>query len=165
MKKIFFFLLLLFITASTIAQTDSDDAQQNTADTAWKHIYRGSYPRINDLVHTKLSVKFDYDKQWMYGEEWVTLQPHFYTTDSLTLDAKGMDIKEIAILKGNKKIPLKFSYDSSQLKITLDKPYIRDEKYTVYLNYISRPNEVKEHGSAAISDAKGLYFIDRKSVV
>lgn len=164
MKKIFFFLLLLFITASTIAQTDSDDAQQNTADTAWKHIYRGSYPRINDLVHTKLSVKFDYDKQWMYGEEWVTLQPHFYTTDSLTLDAKGMDIKEIAILKGNKKIPLKFSYDSSQLKITLDKPYIRDEKYTVYLNYISRPNEVKEHGSAAISDAKGLYFINPKGL-
>ena len=41
----------------------------------------------------------------MYGKEWVTLQPHFYTTDSLTLDAKGMEIKEIAIVNGTSKIP------------------------------------------------------------
>ena len=57
----------------------------------------------------------------MYGKEWVTLHPHFYPTDSLTLDAKGMEIKEIALMKGSSKIPLKYSYDSMQLRITLDK--------------------------------------------
>ena len=31
----------------------------------------------------------------MYGKEWITVHPHFYPTDSLTLDAKGMNIKEV----------------------------------------------------------------------
>jgi aminopeptidase N len=45
----------------------------------------------------------------MYGKEWVTLKPHFYPTDSLRLDAKGMDLKTIALVKNGKNIPLKFS--------------------------------------------------------
>jgi len=137
-----------------------DTQDEPTTDTAWKSIYRGTYPRINDLVHTKLSVKFDYPKQWMYGEEWLTLQPHFYPTDSLMLDAKGMQINEIALINGKSKTPLKYSYDSMQLRITLNKTYKKDEKYTLYLNYISKPNELKLPGSAAITDAKGLYFIN-----
>ena len=64
---------------------------------------QGHRPKINDLVHTKLDVRFDYDKAWMYGKEWLTLKPHFYATDSLTLDAKGMDIKEVAIKRRHKK--------------------------------------------------------------
>ena len=125
-------------------------------------IYRATATRINDLVHTKLDVSFDYNKAWMFGKEWVTLHPHFYSTDSLTLDAKGMEIKEIAMMKGNSKIPLKYSYDSMQLRITLDKLYKGGENYTIYINYVSRPNELKVKGSAAITDAKGLYFINPK---
>ena len=157
MKKIF----LAFTFVSFISLSYAQQNAQST-DTAWKHIYRGSYPRINDLVHTKLAVSFDYDKQWMYGQEWVTLEPHFYKTDSLTLDAKGMDIKEIALLKGKTKIPLKYSYDSLQLKIILDKTYEGGEQYTLYINYISRPNDLKLSGSSAITGAKGLYFINPK---
>ena len=157
MKRLF--LAVLFFSAFTIV-----DAQPNeqTTDTAWKQVYRGTYPRINDLVSTKLAVNFDFDKQWMNGEEWVTLQPHFYPTDSLTFDAKGMDIKEISLIKGNNKIPLKYAYDSMQLRITLDKTYKGGEKYSLYLKYISKPNELKLPGSAAITDAKGLYFINPK---
>jgi aminopeptidase N len=44
---------------------------------------------INDLVHTKLDVRFDYKKRYMYGKEWVTLKPHFYPTDSLSLMPKA----------------------------------------------------------------------------
>ncbi len=157
MKKIILAILLLSSLVNAHGQQD-----QNEADTAWKHIYRGTYPKINNLVHTKLDVSFDYDKQWMHGKEWVTLQPHFYNTDSLTLDAKGMEIKEIAMMKGASKIPLKYSYDNMQLRITLDRPYKKEEKYTVYLDYISKPNELKLEGSAAISEAKGLYFINPK---
>ena len=35
---------------------------------AWQKIYRASATKINDLVHTKLDVKFDYAKAWMYGK-------------------------------------------------------------------------------------------------
>ncbi len=159
MKKIFFlFTLLGFIT---ISQAQDDEPQ--SADTAWKHQYRATATRFNDIVHTKLDVSFDYNKAWMYGKEWITLHPQFYATDSLTLDAKGMEIKEIAMMKGDKKIPLKYTYnDSLQLKITLDKLYKKNENYTIYVNYISKPNDLKEHGSAAITDAKGLYFINPK---
>ncbi|MDQ6763424.1 MAG: M1 family metallopeptidase [Bacteroidota bacterium] len=158
MKK--FFLGLILISSVLLGKAQQDEAQ---ADTSWKHEYRATATRINDLVHTKLEVSFDYDKAWMYGKEWVTLYPHFYPTDSLTLDAKGMEIKEVALMKGNSKTPLKYSYDDSmQLKINLDKVYKEGEKYTIYINYVSRPNELKEKGSAAITDAKGLYFINPK---
>ena len=131
-------------------------------DTSWKKIYRESSPRINDLVHTKLDVRFDYDKSWMYGKEWLTLKPHFYATDSLTLDAKGMEIKEIAMMTGTSKKTLKYAYDGWQLKIMLDKNYNGGENYTIYIDYTSKPNDIKVKGSAAISDAKGLYFINPK---
>jgi aminopeptidase N len=157
MKKILLGIVLTSFLGMAMAQ-DNDQAQ----DTAWKHEYRATATKINDLVHTKLEVSFNYDKAWMYGKAWITLHPHFYPTDSLTLDAKGMEIKEIAIIKGNTKVPLKYSYDSLQLKISLNKMYKAGENYTVYISYISRPNELKEHGSDAITDAKGLYFINPK---
>lgn len=157
MKKILIAIVLTSFFEIALAQ---DDAQPQ--DTAWKHEYRATPIKINDLMHTKLEVSFDYDKAWMYGKEWVTLHPHFYPTDSLTLDAKGMEIKEIAMMKGNLKTPLTYSYDSMQLKISLDKSYKEGENYTVFINYVSRPNELKEEGSAAITDAKGLYFINPK---
>ena len=51
-------------------------------------IYRATPARVNDLINTKLDVRFDYKKCFMYGKEWVTLKPHFYPTDTLRLDAK-----------------------------------------------------------------------------
>ena len=131
-------------------------------DTSWKKEYRETATRINDLVHTKLDVKFDYDKSYLNGKVWITLKPHFYATDSLTLDAKGMDIHKVAIVKGTAMKELKYKYDGWHLRITLDKKYKGDEEYTVYIDYTAKPNEVKVKGSAAINDAKGLYFINPK---
>ena len=131
-------------------------------DTSWKNILRESNPKVNDLVHTKLDVKFDYDKAYLYGKAWITLKPHFYSTDSLLLDAKGMDIKEISMMKGIAKSKLKYDYDGMELRITLDRMYKGGENYTIYIDYTSKPNELKVKGSAAITDAKGLYFINPK---
>lgn len=155
MKKMFLFIALFMVITNSKAQSVDSMNTFNLENT-----YRGSYPKINELVHTKLEVKFDFVKSWMYGKAWITLKPYFYATDSLTLDAKGMDIKEVAIMKGTNKISLKYKYDSAQLFITLDKTYKGGENYTLYINYISRPNDLKEEGSAAITQAKGLYFIN-----
>ncbi len=156
MKKTQLLLVCLFACVVIYAQPTIEK------DESWKKIYRGSATKINDLVHTKLDVKFDYDKSYMYGKEWVTLIPHFYPTDSLTLDAKGMDIHKIAVVKNGNNEPLKYDYDGMILRIHLDKTYKKEEKYTIYLDYTSKPNELKVEGSAAISDAKGLYFINPK---
>lgn len=153
MKRFFTFLML--------AAPFFLSAQQNALpDSSWKKEYRKTADKLNDLVHTKLDVKFDFQKSYLLGKAWITLQPHFYAQDSLTLDAKGMDIKEIALMKGNVKAPLKYSYDGEQAKIGLGKKYIAGEKYTIYVDYISKPDEYKARGSAAITDAKGLYFIN-----
>lgn len=156
MKKLSLVLLALGILPSLWAQQHEEAAP----DTSWKKQYRESAPRINDLVHTKLDVKFDYSKSQMNGLAWITLAPHFYPTDSLTLDAKGMDIKKVAIVKGASSQPLKFDYNQWQLDIKLDKTYKGGEKYTVYIEYTAKPEEVQVQGSAAITDAKGLYFIN-----
>src|SRR3954469_20900817 len=155
MRKVSLVILALGILPRLWAQQQ----EEPTPDTSWKTQYRESAPRINDLVHTKLDVKFDYSKSYMNGKAWITLVPHFYPTDSLTLDAKGMDIHKVAIVKGGSTQTLKFQYDNSQLNINLDKTYKGGEQYTVYIEYTAKPNEVKVQGSAAITDAKGLYFI------
>ena len=157
MKKFLFLFVLTTGAFNLMAQPGAEPT-----DTSWKKIYRASSPKINDLVHTKLDVKFDYDKSYLYGKAWITLKPHFYNTDSLMLDAKGMDIKEVAIMKGTSRSKLKYAYDGMELRITLDKMYKGGESYTVYIDYVSKPNEVKAKGSAAINDAKGLYFINPK---
>ncbi|MFB9844215.1 M1 family metallopeptidase [Mucilaginibacter ginsenosidivorans] len=112
--------------------------------------------KINDLVFTRLDVRFDYEKCYVYGKEWVTLTPHFYQTDSLTLDAKGMDIGEVAIIKGTQKFPLKFIYDSLKLRIRLNKSYSPGENYTLFINYTAKPNQRK----GVKKNEHGVYFIN-----
>ncbi|GAC1379663.1 MAG: hypothetical protein NVSMB30_27620 [Hymenobacter sp.] len=128
--------------------------------------YRASATKVNDLVHTKLDVRFDYAKRYLYGKEWVTLKPHAYPTDSLRLDAKGMDIKAVALMNGDQSQPLRYIYtDGANLRINLGKTFKTGEAYTVYLDYTAKPDELKAKGSAAITDAKGLYFINPDSAV
>ncbi len=151
-------LLLLLSLATGITAI----AQPPAKDTSWKKQYRSFYPKTNELVHTKVEAKFDYAKSYMYGKAWITLKPHFYSTDSLLLDAKGMNINKVEVVKAGKNIPLKYFYDSMQLNITLDKVYKGGEAYTIYIDYVAKPDEYTSQGSAAISDAKGLYFINPK---
>ncbi|MBL7744240.1 MAG: M1 family metallopeptidase [Chitinophagaceae bacterium] len=156
MKKVLLAFFFVLSAATLLAQPGSGK------DTSWKKEFRETSTRINDLVHTKLDVKFDYDKSYMYGKAWITLKPHFYATDSLTLDAKGMDIHKVALVKGTATKELKYGYDGWFLRIMLDKTYKGEENYTVYIEYTAKPDEVKVQGSAAINDAKGLYFINPK---
>jgi aminopeptidase N len=160
-KSPFLFIAAMMLAISTISTAKAQMPPPSAADSALLKIYRATPPKINDLINTKLDVHFDYKKCYMYGKEWVTLKPHFYPTDTLRLDAKGMDINNVSIVKNGKNVPLKYVYqDSLSLAIKLDKVYHNTESYTIYINYTSKPNQLKEHGSAAINDAKGLYFIN-----
>jgi len=127
--------------------------------------YRASAPKINALVHTKLDVKFDYAKRYLYGKEWATFKPYAYSTDSLTLDAQGMDIKIVAMVVGKTLQPLKYTYDQREIKVQLGKKFLPGQAYTIYIAYTAKPDELTVKGSAAITDAKGLYFINPDSAV
>lgn len=150
----------LLLSGTTMLSTAF--AQDKNADPQMQ-IYRETPARINDLIHTKLDVRFDYKKRYLYGKEWVTLRPHFYPTDTLRLDAKGMDIKTIAVIKNGKILPLKYKYNQLSLAIQLDKVYKNTENYTLFIEYTAKPDELRLEAGAAITDAKGLYFINPDS--
>lgn len=123
--------------------------------------YRATATQVHDLIHTKLEVRFDWDHQWLFGKAYVTVKPHFYAQTSLVLDAKNMDIYKVALVKADGSLqPLTYTYDSLQLTMQLDKEYTANDKYTVYVEYKSKPNERTSGGSEAIQDDKGLYFIN-----
>jgi aminopeptidase N len=125
-------------------------------------IYNSSRTLLTDLIHTKLEVSFDWEKSQMKGKATITAKQHFYASDSLILDAKGMDVSKVEM---NGKT-MTFNYtDSLKLRIKLDKVYTRDEKYTVVIDYVSKPEERKTGGSSAITSDKGLYFINPKGEI
>lgn len=170
MRKSFFLVALLFVTAcgtkkantseTPIAST-SDVAGETVLDeeidtSAEAPIYHGSRTILSNLIHTKLELKPDWEKAYMYGVATITAKPHFYSSDSLILDAKGMTINSIK-LNGK---DLKYVYADDILKIKLDKTYQRTEQYTIVIDYIAKPNERETSGSAAITSDKGLYFIN-----
>ena len=154
MKKIALF-ASFFLAFTLNAQTKTEQV-----DSSWKQTYRAVATKTNNIKHTKLVASFNYQQSQMNGEVWLKFQPHFYPTKTLVLDAKAMDIKEIALMKGTTKVKLSYTYDSLQLHIDLDKTYTAKESYTIYIKYIARPNEYKGLGSEAIRDAKGMYFIN-----
>ena len=153
MKKLIISLSLLgvFFSGNAFAQTETSGRTE---------VYQQTHTKTTELKHTKLKVNFDYQKEQMGGEEWLTAAPYFYPSDSLVLDAKAMLIHEVALEKNGTKTPVKYEYKNDMLKITLDKTYNRNQDYTIYIKYTARPNEVSQRGSAAISDAKGLYFVN-----
>ena len=140
MKKLLF-AIVLFVTLATSAQNK---------------IYRAEREKINDLIHTKLKVDFNFEKSQLNGEAWITLTPHFYPTNKLVLDAKSFDIKEVKV----NNLKSQYNYSDNEITIELGKTYKKGEQYTVYIKYIAKPEEVTQKGSKVISDAKGLYFID-----
>ena len=121
--------------------------------------YNPSYTRSNDLIHTKLEVSFDFDKQHVFGKATLELEPYFYPTNKVVLDAKGFDIHEIKLLDG---AILNYEYQNDLLTIQLDKEYQPKERYTLFIDYTAKPNERTVGGSAAITQDKGLYFINPK---
>jgi aminopeptidase N len=157
MKSFALALLAFIFFLHTAAQPDIRQ------DTSWKKIYRETPAKINNLVHTKLDLKPDFTKSYLYGKAWITLRPHFYPTDSLNLDAKGMEFKTVAVLKAGKQVPLKYEYDDWNLRIILDKTYRANESYTIFIDYIAKPDEFEEkYNEGALLGIKGMYFINPK---
>jgi aminopeptidase N len=150
---------LMLMMGAGFAQAQNE----HTSDAKATAVYRATATKINALIHTKLDVKFDYAKRHLLGKAWLTLKPYAYATDSLTLDAKGMDIRSVALVNGKALQTLKYTYDQEQLKVHLGKKIQPAQAYTVFVDYTAKPDELKTKGSAAITDAKGLYFINPDS--
>lgn len=157
-KFLLFYLLAIAFSLNATAQ--DKQGFKEIEDTSWKNIYRAIPIKENELVHTKLVANFDYEKAQLNGEVWLNLRPYLNATNTLSLDAKGMDIHQVGLMINNKITSLKYVYDGLIIKIQLNKTYKPSENYTVFIKYTAKPNEFKSKGSEAINDAKGLYFIN-----
>ena len=127
--------------------------------------YHGSFTVINDLVSTKVEASFDWTKKRMNGKATIVLKPHWAPTDTVTLNAKGMNLNEVSLVTATGKTPLHYIYDSTNLRIDLPKTYLRDEKFTLFIDYVSKPEERSTEGSSAINEDKGLYFINADGAI
>jgi len=130
-------------------------------------VYNPSRTKKFDLIHTKLDVRFNWEKAHMYGKAELTLSPHFYTQDKLVLNARGMDINKVQLISmGPDSLPsradLTYNYDSLLITINLPKEYSKNDSVQLFIDYTSKPNELAEGGSNAIRSDKGLYFINEK---
>lgn len=142
-------------------EVNIDVSTTENEEPATQPIYNASEKRINDLVHTKLWVSFDWMNRQLAGTATLTVRSYANPTDSLILDAKAMDIN--GVFMGSKESfeeNLKYTYDGWTLRIGLPRQYKREEEYTVTIKYIANPERVEQQGSAAIMEAKGLYFIN-----
>lgn len=168
MKKYIFYTALLFIGACGVKKSEPKNTEVVVSETSTettetlipteRPVYRATETILTNLIHTKLEVNFDWAQSRMNGVATITAKPHFYASDSLILDAKGMEIKGVKL--GEKE--LKYTYDGEFLKIQLDKKYTRNDQYTVVITYVAKPDERETGGSAAITSDKGLYFINPK---
>jgi aminopeptidase N len=148
-----------------------------------KEDYKASNPILTDIIHTRLDVSFDWTNSRMNGKATLKLKPHFYPSNMLYLNARGMDIKSVQIMEigyvplnkkvGNKIVDVgleeiltpvsasTYKYENDSIKVDLGKTFTRHQKYCAVITYVAKPNELKKQGgSNAISSDKGLYFVN-----
>ena len=162
----FRYLLFSGVVALSVACHSTKQATKQQSDSAAaKSVaetqkYHASVTKMHDLIHTSLEVSFDWNRQYLIGGATLTLKPHFYSTRELYLDARGMQINEVKLVRGDAYEELAYAYRNDSICITLDKLYSARDTFKVYIDYIAKPEELPQGGSSAITSDKGLYFIN-----
>lgn len=159
-KPAFFLVLLLGFAGACKSPTQVAKVSIETKRVAERNEiapYNPSRTRKIDLIHTKLELAFDWEKQWVLGTAYLQLRPYFYSQSEVELDAKGFDIIRVELEGGN---GLDYKYDNEKLIISLDREYSRRDTLAIEIEYVAKPNELPVGGSEAIQQDKGLYFIN-----
>ncbi len=169
------------ITMLTEPAIDLDTVNVRADEPSVLKKYQATETKTNDIVHTKLWVNFDWKKSQLNGKAELLIKPYFYSTNTLHLNARGMDIKSVTLseiikTQGSKNVnghktsfetenttaPQNaiYNYKNDSITISLGRTFLNTEKYIVTIEYVAKPNELKNGGSAVITDDKGLYFIN-----
>ncbi|GGC00904.1 M1 family aminopeptidase [Dyadobacter sediminis] len=159
------------------------EKHRETADTLFRRTpgtitpqgpYRPENPKKSDILYTRLDIQFDWVKQQAPASAVLMFKPHFYPQNTLELDAKGFDIKEINLLDtlanygdiaageiaGKVKKKLEYTYDKRKLIVKLGKNYMRKDTLFIKIDYVARPNDVPRGKADDNVSDKGLYFIN-----
>ncbi|MEN2283789.1 M1 family metallopeptidase [Algoriphagus sp. SE2] len=126
--------------------------------------YKGSATRFFDLIHTDLEIDFDYQRQAVLGKAVLTMKPYFKPQREVVLDAQDFEVGKIYFVQKSDSTSLAYTYNEQQLRIFLPREVSKDDTFDISMTYTAFPERNSGNGSQAITDTKGLYFIDPKGV-
>ena len=158
--------ILIFISScSGLKTVNNDNTVVPTIETSNIQeqipLYQKTESRMLDIIHTKLLVDFNWQKKQMNGEAFLTVKPYYYSLDSISLDAKAMEVKSIKVAFSNyENQEVEFINTGRKIKFKLPKTLTRNDTLNLQIKYVANPENVTDGGSSAISMAKGLYFIN-----
>jgi aminopeptidase N len=138
------------------ARPAPSDGTAQAADLTPPAPYQASARRHADLLHTRLDVRFDWQKEQVLGKAVLTIQPYFQPIDQIVLDAKGFLLHRVALAGQPDTLP--YFYDGEKLTVRLDKSYPRGTSFDIDIDYTATP--LASGGSDAITSDKGLFFIN-----
>lgn len=122
--------------------------------------YKAAPARPFDLLHTSLDLTFDYENTKVKGLAELQLKPYFFIQNTVTLDAKDFDIHWINLIHGKDTLDVNFRYDSQKVTVFFPRAFTSNDTLKLRMKYTAFPNESSRPGSKAITDTKGLYFIN-----
>ncbi len=140
--------------------------------------FQTSAEKVWDLIHTDLALKVHFDSSCIDGYATLTLKPHFYSQDSLVLDAVNMEIYEVlthieestgGVNGSNVFIPpptrLRFNYrQNKKLVVYFNEIIIANQPVSIRIQYSATPGKKDttwiNTENDAISDDIGMYFIN-----
>ena len=140
--------------------------------------FQTSAEKVWDLIHTALALNIHFDSSSIDGYATLTLKPHFYSQDSLVLDAVNMEIYEVlthieeskrGVNGSNVFIPpptrLKFNYrQNKKLVVYFNEIIIANQPVSIRIQYSATPGKKDttwiNTENEAISDDIGMYFIN-----
>ena len=157
-------ILTILIVSNSWTQAQGDLVQPLEADQKDKvaqKVYKGEAKRTWNLMHTKLELVPYFELKKMYGKAYLTLRPYRLPQDFVTVDAKGMEIRQVFLLSSSGFVEVTYEYDNLQLDIQLNREYRENEQITLVVEYVAVPYELEEK-NVLPSSGKGLYFIDGK---
>ena len=120
--------------------------------------YNASHTQVNDLIHTKLELSFDWEKEAVRGKATLKLKPWFYPTNTLTLDAQNFEVSSVRMTGRSKS--LNFTNQKNKLTINLGQTFSARETYEIIIEYVAFPGRLPSGGSDAITSEQGLFFIN-----
>lgn len=162
--------IILLLTAATILYScsGSKKAQKNTVllpsvnVSAQSSEFRATSTRVWDIIETRAALSFNFEERTANGEAWITIHPYksyLPFVDSIVLDAQSMKIEDVKLMRGDTKNSVKYNYKDDELTIWFQQPS-SDNYYQLYIKYVAMPYAKSTGGSKAITDDRGLYFVN-----
>ncbi|MCM0060427.1 MAG: M1 family peptidase [Algoriphagus sp.] len=122
--------------------------------------YQAAATRSMDLLHMDLELGFDWKSQRVIGKAKLRLTPYFYPQKIIVLNAQDFELGRVARVREGQLETISYRYDEQELQVDLPEELTPGDTVELVIDYVAFPEKNSGEGSAAITDTKGLYFID-----